>query len=128
MKYTFTKLNDKFPKKANRSDRTLKKLHLGSYAETCVDVSLDYPVELYNDEFFDGFYDALYQVLPDFGTFGIYDNKFTFIYTVPSASYNEEDVKTVVNEVLRLISNVDQYFADIKDVSIVYADAWYGEW
>lgn len=133
MKITYTKLNDNIPKKTNRTDRVMKKLHLGKYAETCIDVAVKFPSDLYtneyyNDVMFDKLYDALNTVLPDFGTFGIFDGTYSFLYCVNSNTFNEHDIERTVHDVFRSLSEVEPYFAEIDEVNVLYGDAWYGEW
>lgn len=136
MKYTITKLNDKFPKKANRSDRTLKKLHLGSYAETCVDISIKFDgSDIDSDYFLDVLYDKLFDAMytlpfteTEMQTCGMSRNEYTIMYCIPTSEFNEEFIKERIVEVLRLFSEIEPAFSEVQEVGIVHADAWYGEW
>lgn len=134
MNITFTKLNDKFPKKAKRSDRTMKKLHLGSYAETCVDVYLPFKNNLERtsddvaDKLFDRLLDAVESVTGKFETCGLSLEQFTILYCVPSDSFDVQTEKAKIVEIIRALSDVEPAFAEVEEVTVVHGDAWYGEW
>ena len=134
MNITFTKLNDKFPKKAKRSDRTMKKLHLGSYAETCIDVYIPFKNKLdrsladSDDTLFDRLLDAVESVTGRFETCGLDLSHFTIMYCVNTSTFDVQKVEHTVTEILRALSEVDQAFAEVQEVTVTHGDAWYGEW
>jgi len=134
MKFTFTKLNDKFPKKANRSDRTMKKLHLGSYAETCIDVFIPFKTKLTrgtddaDDMLFDRLLDGVESVTGRFETCGLSLGHFSILYCVPTSSFDVEELEKTVTEILRVLSDVEPAFAEVQEVTVIHGDAWHGEW
>lgn len=134
MVITFNKLNDKFPKKAKRSDRTMKKLHLGSYAETCVDVTFPFKNKLartpddVEDKLFDRLLDAVESVTGSFETCGLSLDQFSILYCVPSSTFDAQKEEEKIVEIVRALSDVEPAFAEVQEVTVIHGDAWYGEW
>lgn len=128
MNYTITKLPEKFPKKVNRSDRTQKKLHIGKYAETIIDVYIPVLVKDHQHEIFDKITDAIYENNKGFETCGMWDNKFTLMAMFSTSEFTEQVAIDYVNDIMRIITDVEPSFAEVKEISITYSDAYYGEW
>lgn len=130
MKYNITKVKDKFPKRAARSERTKKKMHLDNYAETIIDVYIPLMVdttEIYNN-LFDRLLDALYDNNKGFETLGMYGGNFTLIASYSTSEFTEQVAIDYVNDVMRIITEVEPSFAEVNEVTINHGDAWYGEW
>ena len=136
MNITFTKLKDDFPKKAKRSDRTMKKLHLGPYSQTCVDVCIKYDgSDIEHDYFMDVLYDKLFDSMyslpfteSELQTCSTSRSEYSILYCMPTSQFSEELIRERINEVLRLFSEIEPSFSDVKEVNVLYGDAWYGEW
>lgn len=125
MQYSFEKINEKFPKTTLRSKRSLKKLHLDDFAETLV--SIDLSAGLFDVPAEDKLLDAIYEY--DDSTFvGGSQVGTNIMFQVKTSEFSENFVKEYCNGLLLILSEIDQSYAEIGNVTVVYGDAYYGEW
>lgn len=130
MQYNFTKVRENFPTKTYRSQRTLKKMHLQSYAVTLVSIII--PVDLFSLE-----REQLLKCLDvicehDNGSFvcsnGHHVSILTETPTQDEDASTEQFAQNYTNELMYALSNVEMEFANVKTITVSYGDAYYGEW
>ena len=125
MQYTITKAKETFPKTTSRSKRTLKKLHLGEFAELLV--SIDLEAGIFSSPFEDELLDAMYEF--DSGCFvGGSLSKTSILTQVKTSEFSEDYIKKYCEDLLFILSNIEPQFAEIGHITIEYGDAYYGEW
>lgn len=130
MQYVFEKVKEKFPSKTYRSERTLKKLHLGKHAKTLI--SINFPVSVFDcidtdESLFYSIMDVLYE--HDSGCF-VHSTQtgFALVVDISTERFSEDDVKKFIENVLYDLTNIDSKFAEIESITVQYGDAHYGEW
>lgn len=130
MQYNFSKVKETYPKTTNRSNRTLKKMHLGAYAVSLASIVI--PVKLFelSDDVVDKCLDIMYEhddgccVMGHKTGFNIlieFDSKLDDVST-------EEHIKNFTNKLICELSNTEMDFVNIPKVTVQYGDAYYGEW
>ncbi|EMR6005932.1 hypothetical protein WJW27_002632 [Escherichia coli] len=131
MQYIISKVNENFPKqKVYRSQRTLKKMHLGGYAVSLASIVI--PVKLFSldQNQIDKCLDVIYE--HDVGCFVCgSDNGFTILHEFESLhndNSTEEYIKTFTKKLMCELSNIEMEFATVETINITYGDAYYGEW
>lgn len=128
LQFSFSKVNETFPKKTNRSERTVKKMHLGMYAETLASIHIEVPLfHLGDKDVEDRCLDAICEM--DDGSFIFGDgNSFTVLTTFSSLLNAEQHVKQYVTNMLFKLSMITPEFAEVGTINVQYGDAYYGEW
>lgn len=128
MQFSFSKVSESFPKKTNRSDRTMKKMHLGLYAETLASIRIEIPLFHLGDKTIeDRCIDEICEM--DDGSFIFGDgDSFTVLTTFSSVNDAEHYVKSYVTNMLFRLSMITPELADIGEVQVQYGDAYYGNW
>lgn len=125
MEYKFIEISSIYPKRTYRSKRTLKKLHLNEFSEVLVDINLPVSVFDSSKEFL--LLDAIYELNSE--VFITSDGKNTHIMMqYMSNEFNKEDIIKYSYELLVELSSIDISFAEIENITILYGDAYYGEW
>ena len=127
MQYTFEKVKENFPKKTYRSQRTLKKMHLGTYARTLINVLI--PVKLFDlhQDIMNKCLDLIYE-LDDNSFVSSTENGFSIIIETNTPTDIESETKQYTNNLLRELSNIEMEFASVDKITVQYGDAYYGEW
>lgn len=131
MQYIFSKIKENFPKSnVSRTNRTLKKMHLDGYAVSLASITI--PVFLFglDQTQTDRCLDVIYE--HDDGCF-VYssDIGFTILHEFDSLTDDistEKYIHDFIENLIRELSNVEMEFATTQKVTIVYGDAYYGEW
>ena len=125
MQYSFEKVKEKYPKTTLRNKRSLKKLHLAEFAETLV--SIDFAAGLFDVPEEDKLLDAIYEY--DASTFvGGSKVGTNIMFQIKTSDFSEEFVKQYCEGLLLILSEIEPNFAEIGNVTVVYGDAYYGEW
>ena len=131
MQIDFFKIKESYPKnKSYRSQRTLKKMHLGEYAVSLASIKI--PVFLFGLEQnqTDLCLDVIYE--HDTGCFICGDdNGFLILHefeSLPDDNSTKEYIKKFTENLIRELANIEMEFATIETVTIQYGDAYYGEW
>lgn len=125
MQYSFEKIKEKYPKTTLRSKRSLKKLHLSEFADTLV--SIDFPAGLFDNPLEYKLLDAMYEY--DNGMFvGGSLTGTNVMLQIKTSEFSEEFVKEYCEGLLLILSEIEPSFAEIGNVTVVYGDAYYGEW
>lgn len=125
MQYSFEKLKETFPKTSSRSKRTLKKMHLGEFAETVV--LIDFPTATFGTPFEWELLDAMYE--HDSGICVGGNSKSThMLVQIKTSEFSEEYIKKYCEDLLFALSNIEPHFAEIEHITVQYGDAYYGEW
>lgn len=130
MQYNYTKVQEHFPKNTRRSNRTLKKLHLGTYAVSLASINI--PIALFDfpTDVVDKCLDIIYE--HDDGCFVIgATNGFTILHEFES-KLDDCSTKTYlqnfIEKIICELSNTEMEFANVQSISIEFGDAYYGEW
>lgn len=125
MQYIFEEVKGNFPKTATRSKRTMKKLHIGEYAETLVSVELN--ADTFDTPYEGELLDAMYEY--DDGIFVGSNGGGTYILAQLLTSEDIEDkIKKYCEDLLFVLSDIEPKFAEIESITVQYGDAYYGEW
>lgn len=125
MQYTFEKIKEKYPKTTARSKRSLKKLHLDEFAVTLV--SIDFPATLFGnpDEF--KLLDAMWEYDNDIFVGGSLSGT-NIMFQIKTSEFSEDYIKEYCKGMLLILSEIEPSFAEIEFITVVYGDAYYGEW
>ncbi|AQW88830.1 putative structural protein [Erwinia phage pEa_SNUABM_50] len=125
MQYTFDKVKENYPKRAYRSKRTLKKLHLQEFGVVLASIVIN--ASVFDSQYCDTLLDAMYE--HDDGIFvcGGKDTT-TVLVEIPVGDFSIDYVKNYCHKLLLDLSEIDLSFAEIENITVQYGDAYYGEW
>lgn len=130
MQYNFSKVQETYPKNTNRSNRTLKKMHLGVYAVSLASIVIPVPMFEYSDDIVDKCLDIIYEHDDGCVVMGHKDgfNILIEFDTPIDDNSTKEYIKNFTNKLICELSNTEMEFANINNVTVQYGDAYYGEW
>lgn len=121
MKYKFEKVKENYPKRANRSKRSLKKLHLKEYAETIVSINISY--KLLDSPYERKLLNSMYEF-----DSGMFVTNSEVIFYIPTVDFTFKYVQKYCEKLFMILSEIDQSLAEIGIITVRYGDAYYGEW
>lgn len=126
MKYTFNEVKATYPKRTYRSKRTLKKLHLDDFSKTLFKLCLG--ITLFDSDKENELLDAIYNF--DSGVFVYGDTISTtnIMVEIDTNKFSPDYAMQYCDIVLTKLSAIDGRFAELKNITIEYGDANYGEW
>lgn len=128
MNITSTEFKSTLPRKANRSRRLQKKLHLGEFSQTLVElVLIADSVDIWNSTKYDAILDALYEADFDFATFGGTGVSFEIMYEQKSSEFSLEDAKEKIDKVLEVLAGVSHETVFTR-IHVLHGDSYYGAW
>lgn len=129
-------LENKFPKKTQRSNRLEKKMHIGEHAEIIVDIELFHAhsvIRLLDDNGHCGdWYDDLYEAIRD--AHGLFETMTTSLsttsvmLTIPTKDFSLHDLNDIAKTFHMAIASVDPAAIDTHTIHITVGDAYYGQW
>jgi hypothetical protein len=125
MQYSFEKVKEKYPKTTLRSKRSLKKLHLAEFSETLV--SIDFSAGLFDNPLEYELLDAMYEYDDNIFVSGSLTAT-NVMFQIKTSEFSENFIKEYCKGLLLILSEMEPNFAEIGKVTVVYGDAYYGEW
>lgn len=129
MQITFSKVKETFPKKTYRSERALKKMHLGMYAETLASIRIDVPLfDLGDKNIENACLDAICEYDNSSFIFTNDGESFTILTTFSALNDAEPFVEQYITNLLCNLTLISMEFASVENITVEYGDAYYGEW
>jgi hypothetical protein len=126
MKYTFHEVNSTYPKRTYRSKRTLKKLHLDDFSQTLFNVCLS--IALFDSDKEYELLDAIYDFYNGVSVYGDTTSTTNILVEIDTNKFSPDYAMQYCDILLTKLSAIDGRFAELKNITIEYGDANYGEW
>lgn len=130
MQYIFYKVQETFPKSTQRSNRNLKKMHLGEYSVSLASIIIPVHLFAFSTDVQDKCLDVIYE--HDDGCFVCgHKDGVMILSEFDSLSTDEQEkeyIENFINKMICELSNIEMEFANVDTITVQYGDAYYGEW
>lgn len=130
MNFTFSRIDESFPPKRQRSRRLEKKLNIGEFAQTQFAFTLSVPLYEFGTEAQNKCVDIMCEHDSGCCVYSTNTKIHFSIISGPELTSDdvENEIEVYITTLVSKLAEMKDEFKNIENVSVSYGDAYYGDW